>query len=118
MILGGVMGGMTRRALPLLHGLMDRDISHGRGHLPMAAEAESGCFLPQKDTADNAMGQMAGPAGIICHRLMHLTLLQSSCHLNMTILTSFARRLLGLPCNTGSQTANQKEQNNKLTCFP
>lgn len=118
MILGSIMTGMTFSALPLFHRLMDRYIGHCRGQFPVTAKAETRRFLAQKNTADDPMGKMAGPAGVFRHRLMDIALLKSSCHVDMTILTSLAYGLTGLLLHTGSQSADQEKQDNKLTYFP
>ncbi len=116
-ILRRIMTGMTLHALPLFHWLMHRDITHPRGHLPVTPKAKVRSFLAQKNTADDAMGKMTGPAGIICHWLMDLPLLKSSGHVCMAILASLTHGLLGL-LNTGNQAADQDKQDNKLTYFP
>ncbi len=118
MVLGCIMAGVTFAALPLLDRFMDRNIPHPCRHLPVAAKTEARSFLPQKNTADDAMGQMTGPTGIIGNRLMHLALLKCSRHVSMAILTSLAHGLTGPLLHTGSQTTDQDKQDNKLTCFP
>lgn len=118
MILGSIMAGVTFSALALLHGLMNRDIAHGRGQLLVAAEAKAGRFLTQKNTTYNSMGEMAGAAGIISHRLVNIPLPKSSCHNGMAILTSLARSLPWVLLNAGTQTPDQDKQDNKLTYFP
>ncbi len=107
-ILGSIMTGMAFPALPLLDRLMDRDITHARGQLPVTAEAEARGVLAQKNTTDDAMGKMAGSAGVIRHRLMNFTLFKSRGHVGMAILAALAYGLAGLVLHTGCQTADQK----------
>lgn len=116
-ILRSIMSGMAFSALPLFHRFMHRDIAHTRGHLAMTPEAEIRSLLAQKNTPDDTMGQMTGPAGIIGHGLMNLTLLESSGNVYMAILTSLAHGLLGL-LYAGNQAEDQDKQDDKLTCFP
>jgi hypothetical protein len=109
------MTGMAFPTLPLFHGLMDGDITHTSCHLPVTTKAEAGSFLPQENTTDDAMGKMTRPAGIISHRLVNLALLKFGSHIGMAILAALAYSLTGPFLDAGSQSANQKNQDYKLS---
>lgn len=83
----------------------------------MTTKTEIRRFGAQENTANDPMGKMAGPAGVIRYRLMNLAFMKSGSHLRVTIQTSLAPSLLRLFINARNQGANQKKQEYKLTCF-
>jgi len=69
--LGGVMTGMAGGAVTRRQRLMDHRRGRIGGLVLVAAPAQLGFLLPEKHTANDAVGQMTGIAAPVPHRSMH-----------------------------------------------
>lgn len=85
---------MTGAASPVSHGLVYGDLIHGCGHLLVTLETEVRQILPQVDTADDAVGQVARLAVIFFDRGMNNTLMEFHRHFLVAVHAPLPRRLL------------------------